>query len=90
LRPHADQELSEHVRHAATGVTTLDLSQIGVWDEGADPEQDALICSGWAAELLAHLPGSALVKSVAQVRLGRWWTQELADALTRRGVEVRP
>jgi hypothetical protein len=85
LRPHADQELSEHVRHAATGVTTLDLSQIGLWHEGDEPEQDARLQSRWAADLLAHLPGSALIRSVAQVRLGRWWTQELADAIAARG-----
>jgi hypothetical protein len=75
--------------HPPSKIARLDLSQISIHDEHKDDglrERLSALFSGW---LLKHLPGSALMSAVPAIKLGRWWTQELADALAAHNTDVQ-
>ncbi len=62
-------------------------ARLGAHAEQPLAERLATMQDGMRALLTARLPNSALVGQLAQVRLGRWWSDALADALLRQGVE---
>jgi hypothetical protein len=67
-------------------VKILDLRSL----QPNDQYDSTLSSEAIAQGLINRLPGSALARSVEQVQLGRWWTPELADALTQHNIEVTP
>jgi hypothetical protein len=84
--PH-EEEFASLASAGNNGFKILDLRSIQVIEltdvQNGNPGAEVI-----ARALLRTLPSAA--RSLDQIWLGRWWTQELADALTRRGVEVRP
>lgn len=81
-----EAELASLSSASLRGVKVLDLRLLrpqGGFSEGGEDEASA---AAIARGLLRHPPGVGT--SVEQVWLGRWWTQELSDAISARGIEV--
>jgi hypothetical protein len=80
--------MADLVVEAPAGFKRLDLSGLTVYEE--DPRRmggdDSRAYIGGL--LLRQLPGSPLARSFPAIKLGRWWTQELADALAKHGCEA--
>jgi hypothetical protein len=86
-RPN-EQDMADLVVEAPAGFKRLDLSGLTVYEE--DPRRmggdDSRAYIGGL--LLRQLPGSPLARSFPAIKLGRWWTQGLADALAKHGCEA--
>jgi hypothetical protein len=65
--------------------TSLDISQLTIKEDPQNPKRTQRAHQCLAEYLLQYLPGSPLLKKIPQIKLGRWWTKELADAIAARG-----
>ena len=54
----------------------------------ANPAKQAETTRDTAAWMLKYLPGSALMSAIPAIKLGQWWSEPLAEKLTRQGVNV--
>ena len=61
-----------------------------VWGDGSEDASAPQARAALQREFARELPGSALARSVKQLKLGWLWSAPLAEAMAREGVEARP
>lgn len=76
---------------AVPGFSRLDLSRMAQLHEHSLPAPEvARIRDLLADALLRTLPNSPVVQGISTIKLGRWYTPRLADALAQNNTEVIP